>query len=63
MISPAEEEPQSELRWEQGWEDHQLQQLRRLAKLSLAEKLQWLQEAQRMVQHLASQSKQSEEPK
>jgi len=38
--------------WESGWEDHERQQLRRLAKLSLAEKLVWLEEAHRLVRNL-----------
>jgi hypothetical protein len=50
---PAEDD---ERVWEEGWDDHELQQLRRLAKLSLPQKLAWLEEAQRLAQHLASQS-------
>ena len=39
--------------WENGWDGHEQQQLRRLAELSLADKLQWLEEAQLEVgQHL-----------
>jgi hypothetical protein len=37
---------------ERGWADHELQQLRRLAKLTFAEKLQWLEDAHRMVRHM-----------
>jgi hypothetical protein len=37
---------------EKGWDGHQEEQLRRLAKLSLAEKLEWLEEADRVVRHL-----------
>lgn len=39
--------------WEKGWDGHQRSQMRRLARLSLAEKIQWLEEAQELVQHLA----------
>ncbi len=39
--------------WEPGWEGHELAQRRRLAKLTLAEKLDWLEEAQRLVKRLA----------
>jgi hypothetical protein len=38
--------------WEQGWEAHELAQLRRLARLSLIEKLDWLEQAHRLVRHL-----------
>ena len=38
--------------WERGWDGHNLSQLRRLARLSLAEKIRWLEEAQRVVGRL-----------
>jgi hypothetical protein len=38
-----------------GWEKHQEDQLKRLANLPLAEKLTWLEEAQRLVEHLKAQ--------
>lgn len=38
--------------WEKGWDGHHEEQLRRLARLSLAEKLEWLEEADRVVRHL-----------
>jgi hypothetical protein len=38
--------------WEPGWEGHELAQRRRLAKLTLAEKLDWLEEAHRLVRRL-----------
>jgi hypothetical protein len=53
---PAPLSPQPDHAWEQGWDDHELQQLRRLAKLSLSQKLDWLEQAQRLARHLASQS-------
>ena len=40
--------------WEQGWDGHQEQQLRRLAELSLGEKLVWLEEAHRLVRQLSA---------
>jgi hypothetical protein len=46
----------SEHVWEQGWDDHEMQQLRRLAKLSLPEKIAWLEEAHRLVMQLAKQT-------
>jgi hypothetical protein len=38
--------------WEPGWEGHELAQRRRLAELTLAEKLDWLEEAHRLVKRL-----------
>lgn len=38
--------------WERGWEAHARAQRRRLASLSLVEKLAWLEEAHRLVRHL-----------
>jgi hypothetical protein len=40
--------------WEQGWDGHHEQQLRRLARLSLPQKLQWLEEAHRLVRQMAA---------
>jgi hypothetical protein len=40
--------------WEQGWKDHRRRQLERLARLPLADKLTWLEEAHRMVLHIKS---------
>ena len=39
--------------WERGWDGHHEEQLRRLAKLALAEKLQWLEEAHSVIRHLS----------
>lgn len=39
--------------WESGWEGHDLAQRKRLAALSLIEKLAWLEEAQRVAARLA----------
>ncbi|HMC63918.1 MAG TPA: hypothetical protein VKI65_03180 [Gemmataceae bacterium] len=38
--------------WARGWDGHEQQQLLRLARLTLAEKLDWLEEAHRLVLHL-----------
>jgi len=38
--------------WDEGFEGHSLAQLRRLARLSLAEKLEWLEQAQQTVEQL-----------
>jgi hypothetical protein len=39
--------------WESGWEGHSAPQQRRLASLTLREKIDWLESAQRLVEHLA----------
>ena len=46
------DDPRDERVWERGWEGHELAQRRRMARLTLAEKLEWLESAQRMVLHL-----------
>lgn len=38
--------------WEQGWDGHEQAQLRRMAQLSLYDKIGWLEEAHRMVRHI-----------
>ena len=48
----AEPDPRDERAWERGWEGHEIAQRRRMARLTLAEKLEWLESAQRMVFHL-----------
>lgn len=42
-------EPREGRTWERGWEGHREAQARRLAELSLAEKLEWLEEAHARV--------------
>ena len=49
----TETDPLDERVWELGWEHHSRLQRRRLARLSLAEKLAWLEDAHRLVQQLA----------
>jgi hypothetical protein len=38
--------------WEKGWEGHELAQLLRMARLPFEQKLEWLEEADRVVRHL-----------
>jgi len=38
--------------WESGWDGHEHAQLLRMARLTLAEKLEWLEEAQKLVLEL-----------
>jgi len=55
MTPPPEKSPNSTP--PNPWDQHELDQLRRLAKLSMAEKLAWLEEAHRLVLQLQSRSK------
>ena len=48
----TEPETREERRWESGWEGHALAQRRRMARLTMAEKLEWLESAQQLVSHL-----------
>ncbi|MBW1790095.1 MAG: hypothetical protein JRK53_26345 [Deltaproteobacteria bacterium] len=43
--------------WERGWEGHERAQLLRMSRLSFAEKIQWLEEAQQFVEELKFQKK------
>jgi hypothetical protein len=45
--------------WEPGWEGHGLAQARRRAALSLVEKLDWLEQAQQIVEALGRARKPS----
>ena len=48
----SDEVPPAERLWESGWEEHTLAQRRRLARLPFAEKLQWLEDSQRLLGRL-----------
>jgi len=48
-------ESKEERLWERGWNEHDIMQLRRLARLSLAEKLLWLEQAHHVVLQLQAQ--------
>ena len=39
--------------WERGWDGHETHQRERLSRLTLSEKLQWLEEAHHLVVHLS----------
>ena len=51
-VPVPEPDPRDERLWERGWDGHELAQRRRMARLSLARKLEWLESAQRLVFHL-----------
>jgi hypothetical protein len=44
-----------------GWERHELEQMRRLARLSFVEKLDWLEQAQRVAEQLRRRSEDRQE--
>lgn len=54
MNSSKISEPDPINQWESGWREHEQLQLQRLAGLSLAAKLAWLEDAHRIVLHLES---------
>jgi hypothetical protein len=41
--------------WEVGWEGHERAQRRRIANLPLPVKIRWLEEMQKVVEHLQEQ--------
>jgi hypothetical protein len=47
----------SERCWESGWTGHAEAQRRRLARLSLPDKLAWLEQAHRVIRHLRAQGR------
>ncbi len=51
----VESEVQGE--WDRGWEEHRTRQLRRLARLSMSEKLDWLEEAQQLADSITKACK------
>ena len=48
--------------WESGWEEHTLAQRQRLARLPFAEKLQWLEDSQRLLDRLGRARPEPESP-
>ena len=48
----SDQDPQDERLWEVGWEGHSKAQRRRLASLTLIEKIRWLEEAQKLAEQL-----------
>ena len=49
-------DPRGERIWERGWEGHRDAQARRMASLSLIEKLDWLEQAHRLARRLQGQA-------
>ncbi len=52
MIDSKKSSSTQTYQWEHGWDEHDRMQLQRLARLPLAEKLAWLEEAHRIVMQL-----------
>jgi hypothetical protein len=53
-MSASKQPPTAAARvWERGWEGHEQQQRKRMAELTLPQKLQWLEDAQQLVEQLA----------
>ncbi len=50
--TPQNPQRQETQHWERGWDEHERMQRRRLARLPLAAKLEWLEQAQRVVMQL-----------
>jgi hypothetical protein len=44
-----------------GWEQRELEQMRRMGELPMSEKLAWLEEAQRIAEHLRCGGTQADE--
>jgi hypothetical protein len=42
--------------WPGSWQEHELDQLRRLARLPLWQKLRWLEEMNRIIRHMRQQT-------
>jgi len=58
--SPAPEcNPSPEREWERGWQEREQLQLEGVARLSMAQKLAWLEEEQRLVLHLEASRNQT----
>jgi putative hemin transport protein len=51
----TEERQDADHSWDAGWKEHELHPLRRLARLPLWQKLQWLEEMNRVIRHLRTQ--------
>jgi len=58
MTSPGPPERE----WEAGWGGHSDAQTRRLAALSLAEKLAWLEDAHRLVKQMQNTQRKTRAP-
>jgi len=48
----ADDDQGPEREWERGWDGHLRAQRRRLAELPLSEKIQWLEDAQQLLEHM-----------
>ena len=51
----ADPRDQSEFLWEKGWNGHEKAQFLRMARLSFAEKVRWLEDTQELIQNMELQ--------
>ncbi len=61
-MSDADNADDQQRVWERRWDEHERLQLLRMAKLSLAQKLEWLEQAHRLVRQFESQRKSAPGP-
>jgi hypothetical protein len=61
-MSDADNDDHEQRVWERGWDEHERLQLVRMAKLSLAQKLEWLEQAHRLVRQFEAQRKSAQSP-
>jgi hypothetical protein len=48
--------------WESGWRGHEAAQRRRMMRIPLWARIEWLEEAQRLVEHLAEERRRRPRP-
>ncbi len=46
-------EGSTEAGWDRGWDEHKKRQLVRMSRLSMAQKLQWLEDMQRLFEKIS----------
>lgn len=61
MSDSERDETHDERAWDRGWEEHARAQRLRMANLPLWVKLQWLEDAQRMLQHMGREKRSTED--
>jgi hypothetical protein len=56
------QQPSSQHVWERGWDEHERLQQERLDKLTLEQKIEWLEEAHRIVRHMNAERQPTDPP-
>lgn len=50
--------------WDRGWDEHKIRQMVRLSRLTMSQKLEWLEEMQRLLEKVSqSKNAQADQPK